>query len=119
MATKQVFIVAAEPRSETGSSTLQFLVESDSHRLAWQEAREVCRTGRGALMREAHSQSLHEFPIPAGAYTVKRVLSAAPAKRGRPPKLTTEDLRSLAVTRDVKIPPRVRRVIEELLEHAA
>lgn len=110
----QLFAVNAENRQDP-SARSTFLIEAESHRDAWRVAREVCKTGRGAKLRDlANHELLHQLPLTPGALTVKRVLSTNVSRRGRPPKLTVDDLTSLAERNHVSVPPRVRRVIQEL-----
>jgi hypothetical protein len=115
MSSKSIFVVSAKPRSTT-QEPVTFLVEADTHRDAWFVARRACSTGDGALVRDPQTLSLEPRSIAPAAYTVDRVLSSAPQRRGRPPKLTVSDLFARAEELGTKIPPRVRRVIDEL-EH--
>lgn len=108
-----IFVVNA--RNHQTGNTSTFLVKAESHRLAWQVARRVARTGKGALYRNPHDpQKLEEFPIDAGAMTVTRVLSTEKHRRGRPARVLVDDLLHLAEGRGVKIPPRVCKVLQEL-----
>lgn len=108
----QVFVVFAESKAATKNA--QFLIEAESHRDAWRVAREVCRTGRGALVRDPVSQQLEPFPLAAGQQTVKRVLSTTRTRRGRPPKLTTDDLRTVAESRGDRVSQALERVLGAL-----
>lgn len=108
----QVFVVNATSRRDDGGMT--FLVKAENHRLAWQIARAVARTGQGALFRDPKTDELVKFPIDAGSLTVTRVLSAEKHRRGRPARVLVDDLLHLANERDVKIPPRICKVLNEL-----
>lgn len=113
MNTESIFVVTA--RSHSTDQTSTFLVRAQSHRVAWQVARNVARTGKGALYRNPHNvEELIEFPIDAGSLTVTRVLSTQKNRRGRPAKVLIDDLLHLADDRGVKIPPRIRNVLNEL-----
>lgn len=106
-----VFSVVAARRSLNDAETLRFLIKAPSHRLAWQIARQVCRTGVGALYRDPTTEELHEFPLARGSWTPKRVLSTEPHRRGRKPRLTTEDLLFAAEDAGITIPSRVKELI--------
>lgn len=111
---KSVFVVSAKPRTGSNDGSVQFLIEADTHRDAWFVARQVCHSGDGALVRDPSTLALEPRSIAPAAYTVGRVLSSSPHRRGRPPKLTVEDLFKRAEEQGVKIPPRIKRVIDEL-----
>lgn len=108
-----LFVAHADPRSPN-QKRLSFLVKADSHRDAWKIARKVCATGQGALCRDPVTHELHARPMTPAAYTVRRILATGINHRGRPPKLTADDLTLLAQERGVKIPPRVMKVLEAL-----
>lgn len=109
----QAFIVSAESKTNP-QTTVVFLVKAESHRDAWATARKVARTGKGAFERDPRTDELKPLALARDEFTVRRVLSAEAGRRGRPPKITTEDLLRLASHRRVNIPPRVARVIREL-----
>jgi len=106
-----VFAIVAARRNLNDAETLRFLIKAPSHRLAWQIARQVCRTGVGALYRDPTTEELHEFPLACGSWTPKRVLSTEPHRRGRKPRLTTEDLLFAAEDAGITIPSRVKELI--------
>lgn len=108
-------IFVATARNHQTDAIQTFLVQAENHRLAWQVARAVARTGKGALYRNPHNpDDLLEFPIDAGSVTVTRVLSTEKNRRGRPAKVLIDDLLMMADERGVKIPPRVRNVLNDL-----
>lgn len=112
----QPFVITAENTLDPSSRPVQFLISAASHRDAWRVAREVARTGRGAKLRDQKNvELLHDYPLTPGLLTVKRVLSTSQSRRGRPPKMNTRDLLALAQERRVNVPPRVQRVLNELL----
>lgn len=107
-----VFVVNAVNRTTNKLST--FLVQAENHRLAWQVARHVAKTGDGALYRDASTGELHEFPIEPSSMTVTRVLTTEKHRRGRPARVLVDDLLALAHERSVNVPPRIRRVLSDL-----
>lgn len=108
-----IYVVTTRNHKTDAIST--FLIQAESHRLAWQVARTVARTGKGALYRNPHNvDDLLEFPLDAGSVTVTRVLSTEKNRRGRPAKILIDDLLMMAEDRGVKIPPRVRNVLNDL-----
>lgn len=109
----QVFLVDADAHDET-KAHVQFLVKAPNHREAWKTAREVCRSGRGALVRDLTTNELGERKLEPSAHTVTRVLSTETRRRGRPPKLTANDLLTLADQSDVRVSQRLRKVIDDL-----
>lgn len=115
---KTVFVVSAKPRASS-AQPIQFLVESDSHRQAWADAREVCRTGEGGFVRRVSDQSLVTWEVRPGGFTVDRVLSTEPNRRGRPPKITVDDVLRRAAETGVRVPRRIKQVIGELEQSVA
>lgn len=112
MTTNQVFVVRA--RSHADGTPIQFLIEADTHRAAWKTARTVCKTGRGAFIRDLNDNSLCELPLGAGTSTVERVLASTPHKRGRPPKITAGDLIGAVKDSGRSVSRRVHQIFEDL-----
>lgn len=110
----QVFLISAESRNDPTARPLQFLIEAESHREAWRIARESCKTGRGAKVRDPVTQQLEPYDLKPNAFTVKRVLSTSQSRRGRPPKVMATDLVRLAEGRGVRITNQLKKVINEL-----
>lgn len=112
MNTDAIYVVSADNRRN--DSQITFLIHAPDHRLAWQIARGVARSGKGALFRCPATGDLSEFPIEPGSVTVTRVLSTEKNRRGRPARVLVDDLLHLATERNVKIPPRIRNVLNDL-----
>lgn len=114
MQSQQSFTATAVSKSSTTDDPLIFLIDAESHREAWRKAREVCRTGEKVLVQSPETRELERRSFAPATYTVERVLTSGPHRRGRPPKLTADDLLRAVRRGSVKLPVRAKRALAEL-----